>query len=277
MATHLCYRYGEMALAVSVGMMLMFLYSTLVPAGHACAGWHLHCKSGISANCTWRIYGKHPTLQTIRETMVYNLSWGWPMLSLMLRIAWMKLKTLQHHPRWLCNGQCNGIHGHGSWRRRAVSLQSKYHCPYDGSCIPCPKPDLCCQRTRRGLFCGKEIPDGQKVLCSSEGQCDGRMWYHLSCLKLKKAPCGIARIVNINSYPLTTNWSTQNSWCGNSWTSRVRHVAIRYSDGNAMIAHWKYDLIEFYLRNHQIFHLCPLCVVSHTRRCISTTSSCAKV
>ena len=70
MATHLCYRYGEMALAVSVGMMLMFLYSTLVPAGHACAGWHLQCKSGISANCTWRIYGRHATLQTARETMV---------------------------------------------------------------------------------------------------------------------------------------------------------------------------------------------------------------
>ena len=97
MATRLCYLYGAMALAVSVAMMPMFLYSMLAPTGPTCQGWHLQCKSGISANCTWRIHGRAcystDSAGTMASSIICAMSWGWPMWRLMLRIVWMKLNT----------------------------------------------------------------------------------------------------------------------------------------------------------------------------------------
>ena len=124
-----------------------------------------------------------------------------------------------------------------------------FHTPSLHYVVKEPEEKDCC--------CGRELPDGQMVLCSSEGQCDGRMWYHLSCLKLKKAPRGkwyckdcqhkLPSIDHKLEYTKFLMWKLLNI--------RVRHTAIRYNDGDAMIAHWKFNLVEFYLRNHHKYFI----------------------
>ena len=106
-----------------------------------------------------------------------------------------------------------------------------------------PEEDCCC---------GHILPETTMVMCSNEGQCVGKTWYHVGCVGLRKAPKGkwvcnvcTTRLTEIDhklEYTKIILWKLLNA--------RVCHTAVRFNDGDAMMCHWRFDLVAFYLEHH---------------------------
>lgn len=118
--------------------------------------------------------------------------------------------------------------------------------------------------------CRTEHQDLEMIYCANK-DCMFGGWFHLDCLGLKEEPDGdwwcspecrnyqpgkkkkttVADNLTDHkkSYALKVMWHGLNQ--------RVRRDALRENDGNRIIMHWKFDLLNFFEHNHpKYFHVC---------------------
>ena len=168
-----------------------------------------------------------------------------------------------------------------------IGCEERANCPYGElfhfSCVgvdPNNLPDLwyCSDdcRNRKSFYrychCHEDLgPEEPMIGCAAAEKCSGPEWYHMKCVnvthdsvgdedwfcqepcrqsvkgKRKKSPrTGKASQVDVCDYVYNYSralvWSELNLLC--------RRDAVREGDGDAMMSHWKLDLIQFFARGH---------------------------
>ena len=119
-----------------------------------------------------------------------------------------------------------------------------FHPPHLDHVLEDPLENECC--------CGEVKTDSTMIMCHNEGQCVGKMWYHMQCVGITKVPKGKWFCNNCAAILPTLDHKLEYSkiilW--KLLNARVRHTAIRFNDGDQIMCHWKFDLVEFYLNKH---------------------------
>ena len=110
---------------------------------------------------------------------------------------------------------------------------------------------LVTEMEEKDCCCGRE--SGERMIqCSSESRCAGRLWYHLPCLNMRKVPRGKWLCPTCTAEEEGVDEKLEHTkmvlWMGIN--DRIRYRAIRSNNGDAIIRHWRHDLVEFAVRNH---------------------------
>ena len=118
--------------------------------------------------------------------------------------------------------------------------------------------------------CKVDLGDDEPMIgCSAEDKCEGAEWYHLKCVgiaedavpegdwfccgkcsrvKPKRSSKTPSNYVISNYMDHLRNYSCAITWCG--LNLMTRRDAVREADGDAMMSHWKIDLVHFYASHH---------------------------
>ncbi|CAG2194617.1 unnamed protein product [Mytilus edulis] len=82
--------------------------------------------------------------------------------------------------------------------------------------------------------CHQDLGNDEPMIgCSAGSKCTADEWYHTKCLDMTDVPEGKCRDIT---------WTGLNLLC--------RRDAVREADGEAMISHWKLDLVHFFSTKH---------------------------
>ena len=165
-----------------------------------------------------------------------------------------------------------------------IGCEERANCPFGElfhySCKdidPVKLPDIwyCSDECRNQKFtychCHEDLGPDEPMIGCTAGECSGPEWYHMACVNItlnsvsdddwfcqdlcrqtvkgnrKKGPKTV-KASQVDSCDYVYNYSRSLVWCG--LNILCRRDAVREEDGEAMISHWKLDLIRFFRRGH---------------------------
>ena len=109
--------------------------------------------------------------------------------------------------------------------------------------------------------------DGDMVLCENP-HCPNGRWFHLECVNLQQEDVPDGDWFCSEEFQLEKQYDADQEtnidhryeytkalmWRGLG--EMVRNDAVRENDGDRMIRHWRYDLLEFYEQHHPKYFIC---------------------
>ena len=168
-----------------------------------------------------------------------------------------------------------------------IGCEERANCPFGElfhySCVavdPDNLPDswYCSDKCRnrksfyRYCHCHEDLgPDEPMIGCSAGGKCSGTEWYHMNCVNVtddsvsdedwfyqdlcrqavkgkRKKGSRTSKASQVDFCDYVHNYSWSLVWCGLNFL--CRRDAVREGDGDAMITHWKLDLVQFFGNGH---------------------------